>query len=211
MARGRLPLIPSAALLFIVLIQFQSPGIFADPAPLLRSDGGRPAMILPLVLSAPNSSRPPRSEFHRRLQGSEPGVSDARMRLYDDLLSNGYLICSFFIRILVLSFGFVPECRIRFRICACLKFELFVYLSLCWFFLCGILGVWRYYTTRLWIGTPPQEFALIVDSGSTVTYVPCFTCKHCGNHQVWIMQLPIGFLFEARITMWGNPIFYSLV
>ncbi|CAM8946903.1 unnamed protein product [Rhodiola kirilowii] len=25
-----------------------------------------------------------------------------------------------------------------------------------------------YYTTRLWIGTPPQEFALIVDTGSTV-------------------------------------------
>jgi hypothetical protein len=42
----------------------------------------------------------------------------------------------------------------------------------------------RYYTTRLYIGTPPQEFALIVDSGSTVTYVPCATCEQCGNHQV---------------------------
>lgn len=40
-----------------------------------------------------------------------------------------------------------------------------------------------YYTTRLHIGTPPQEFALIVDSGSTVTYVPCSTCEHCGIHQ----------------------------
>ncbi|XP_078427927.1 aspartic proteinase 36-like [Wolffia australiana] len=40
-----------------------------------------------------------------------------------------------------------------------------------------------YYTTRLMIGTPPQEFALIVDSGSTVTYVPCSTCQHCGLHQ----------------------------
>ncbi|XP_039015457.1 protein ASPARTIC PROTEASE IN GUARD CELL 2-like [Hibiscus syriacus] len=40
-----------------------------------------------------------------------------------------------------------------------------------------------YYTTRLWIGTPPQEFALIVDTGSTVTYVPCSSCTHCGNHQ----------------------------
>lgn len=45
----------------------------------------------------------------------------------------------------------------------------------CWF---------RYYTTRLYIGTPSQEFALIVDSGSTVTYVPCATCEQCGNHQV---------------------------
>ncbi|WCJ35518.1 Eukaryotic aspartyl protease family protein [Euphorbia peplus] len=40
-----------------------------------------------------------------------------------------------------------------------------------------------YYTTRLFIGTPPQEFALIVDTGSTVTYVPCSTCEHCGLHQ----------------------------
>ncbi|RWW04072.1 hypothetical protein BHE74_00023820, partial [Ensete ventricosum] len=39
-----------------------------------------------------------------------------------------------------------------------------------------------YYTTKLFIGTPPQEFALIVDSGSTVTYVPCSTCEQCGNH-----------------------------
>ncbi|KAE8672585.1 54S ribosomal protein L51 [Hibiscus syriacus] len=40
-----------------------------------------------------------------------------------------------------------------------------------------------YYTTRLWIGTPPQKFALIVDTGSTVTYVPCSTCENCGAHQ----------------------------
>ncbi|PIN24030.1 Aspartyl protease [Handroanthus impetiginosus] len=40
-----------------------------------------------------------------------------------------------------------------------------------------------YYTTRLWIGTPPQRFALIVDTGSTVTYVPCSTCERCGKHQ----------------------------
>ncbi|XP_019444898.1 PREDICTED: aspartic proteinase nepenthesin-1-like [Lupinus angustifolius] len=40
-----------------------------------------------------------------------------------------------------------------------------------------------YYTTRLWIGTPPQRFALIVDTGSTVTYVPCSNCQQCGTHQ----------------------------
>ncbi|KAH9603065.1 hypothetical protein KSS87_009472 [Heliosperma pusillum] len=28
-----------------------------------------------------------------------------------------------------------------------------------------------------------DEFALIVDTGSTVTYVPCNTCDQCGNHQ----------------------------
>ncbi|TYG69432.1 hypothetical protein ES288_D05G229900v1 [Gossypium darwinii] len=40
-----------------------------------------------------------------------------------------------------------------------------------------------YHTARLRIGSPPQEFALIVDTGSTVTYVPCSSCSHCGNHQ----------------------------
>ncbi|KAH0726784.1 aspartic proteinase-like protein 2 isoform X2 [Solanum tuberosum] len=40
-----------------------------------------------------------------------------------------------------------------------------------------------YYTTHIWIGTPPQKFALIVDTGSTVTYVPCSSCEKCGNHQ----------------------------
>ncbi|KAL0455158.1 UNVERIFIED_CONTAM: hypothetical protein Slati_0855000 [Sesamum latifolium] len=47
-----------------------------------------------------------------------------------------------------------------------------------------------YYTTRLWIGTPPQRFALIVDTGSTVTYVPCSTCEQCGKHQVFL-YLPV--------------------
>ncbi|KAL1354630.1 hypothetical protein HN51_006690 [Arachis hypogaea] len=87
--------------------------------------GSPPAMILPLHLSAPNSSNF-NFNHHRQLRGSHP---NARMRLHDDLLRNGY------------------------------------------------------YTTRLWIGTPPQRFALIVDTGSTVTYVPCSTCQHCGTHQ----------------------------
>ncbi|KAJ8640720.1 hypothetical protein MRB53_017414 [Persea americana] len=88
------------------------------------------AMVLPLALSI-NSSRPSIEGNFRRLVRRETihNTPDARMRLYDDLLANGY------------------------------------------------------YTTRLFIGTPPQEFALIVDTGSTVTYVPCSTCEQCGLHQ----------------------------
>ncbi|BBG95185.1 hypothetical protein Prudu_003660 [Prunus dulcis] len=40
-----------------------------------------------------------------------------------------------------------------------------------------------YYSTRVWIGTPPQKFALIVDTGSSVTSVPCSDCQRCGSHQ----------------------------
>lgn len=60
------------------------------------------------------------------------------------------------------------------------------------------MGFWgrfcRYYTTRLSIGTPPQEFALIVDTGSTVTYVPCSNCHKCGKHQVWFLSCFVCFL-----------------
>ena len=41
-----------------------------------------------------------------------------------------------------------------------------------------------YYYANVWLGSPPQQFALIVDTGSTVTYVPCATCSQCGKHQV---------------------------
>ncbi|TYH17824.1 hypothetical protein ES288_A05G221400v1 [Gossypium darwinii] len=92
----------------------------------------RPPTVLPLSLSSRNHSlhrhvdNLRRRLFQSKLSGSTP---NARLRLYDDLLSNGY------------------------------------------------------HTARLWIGSPPQEFALIVDTGSTVTYVPCSSCSHCGNHQ----------------------------
>ncbi|KAE8657063.1 Eukaryotic aspartyl protease family protein isoform 2 [Hibiscus syriacus] len=92
----------------------------------------RPPMVLPLRLSSRNHSLHRHVDnLRRHLQQSKlpRSTTNARTRLYDDLLSNGY------------------------------------------------------HTTRLWIGSPPQEFALIVDTGSTVTYVPCFSCSHCGDHQ----------------------------
>ncbi|GAV58771.1 Asp domain-containing protein [Cephalotus follicularis] len=87
------------------------------------------AMVLPLFLSPPNSSRTLPNPRRHLLKSDSHSHPNARMRLFDDLLVNGY------------------------------------------------------YTTRLWIGTPPQQFALIVDTGSTVTYVPCSTCEQCGHHQ----------------------------
>ncbi|CAA7055918.1 unnamed protein product [Microthlaspi erraticum] len=93
--------------------------------------GSRRPMVFPLFLSQSNASSPRSvSIHHRKLHNTDSKpLPHSRMRLYDDLLLNGY------------------------------------------------------YTTRLWIGTPPQMFALIVDSGSTVTYVPCSDCEQCGKHQ----------------------------
>ncbi|XP_022768689.1 aspartic proteinase-like protein 2 [Durio zibethinus] len=125
MARTWLHLTSSSLLILYSVIWFNLSAVDA------KNHHQRP-MVLPLHLSSRNHS------FHRHvdnlrrhLQQSELSRSspNARMRLYDDLLSNGY------------------------------------------------------YTTRLWIGTPPQEFALIVDTGSTVTYVPCSSCARCGKHQ----------------------------
>ncbi|XP_030949997.1 aspartic proteinase CDR1-like [Quercus lobata] len=101
---------------------------------LQGSTNPRRPMILPLYLSSSKTTSSSTSDrvvadHNRRQLRNSPPPPNARMRLYDDLLANGY------------------------------------------------------YTTRLWIGTPPQEFALIVDTGSTVTYVPCSNCGHCGKHQ----------------------------
>ncbi|KAK2650037.1 hypothetical protein Ddye_017526 [Dipteronia dyeriana] len=135
MARASIPLL--AALFGFSYYIHLSPAISLTPpsssssSAFLHGGGAatRPAMVLPLYLSPPNISRSV-ANSRRHLQRSGPNSHpNARMRLYDDLLLNGY------------------------------------------------------YTTRLWIGTPPQRFALIVDTGSTVTYVPCSTCEQCGRHQ----------------------------
>ncbi|KAL1195010.1 Aspartic proteinase 36 [Cardamine amara subsp. amara] len=93
--------------------------------------GSRRPMMFPLFLSQSNPSSSRSIPIHNRKlhKTDSKSLNHSRMRLYDDLLRNGY------------------------------------------------------YTTRLWIGTPPQIFALIVDSGSTVTYVPCSNCEQCGKHQ----------------------------
>lgn len=42
-----------------------------------------------------------------------------------------------------------------------------------------------YFYSSLYLGTPPKKFSVIVDTGSTMTYVPCSMCgQACGpNHQ----------------------------
>ncbi|XP_039121107.1 aspartic proteinase CDR1-like [Dioscorea cayenensis subsp. rotundata] len=113
------------------------------PRPLDRATSATALILLAahLLLALEHSSAPaflPLAFSKRRPDDAErrqlradllPDRPIARMRLYDDLLTNGY------------------------------------------------------YTARIWIGTPPQEFALIVDTGSTVTYVPCSPCDGCGSHQ----------------------------
>ncbi|EEF52314.1 Aspartic proteinase nepenthesin-1 precursor, putative [Ricinus communis] len=123
---------PSRSLIVIYypLILFFLDTVVVLSATDIPNHNHRP-MIIPLHLSTSNISshrKPFTSNYHRR-QLHNSDLPNAHMRLYDDLLSNGY------------------------------------------------------YTTRLFIGTPPQEFALIVDTGSTVTYVPCSTCEQCGKHQ----------------------------
>lgn len=111
-----------ATIAYLILLLLASP-ITGDPIhlDLIRSiQGGgnlsQTPMILPLVLSYPNSSRNWRAEYgtkkrfsRRHLQ--KAGASDAdaaRMRLYDDLLANGCVCdwsCFFFF--LLLSFLFI--------------------------------------------------------------------------------------------------------
>jgi hypothetical protein len=39
-----------------------------------------------------------------------------------------------------------------------------------------------YYYVTLHIGTPPQPFSAIVDTGSSVTAIPCAGCRRCSQH-----------------------------
>ena len=39
-----------------------------------------------------------------------------------------------------------------------------------------------YYSAELQVGTPPQRFSVIVDTGSSVTAIPCSGCVRCGKH-----------------------------
>ena len=46
----------------------------------------------------------------------------------------------------------------------------------------GDLIALGYFYAELKVGTPPQTFSLIVDTGSSVTAIPCTGCRDCGLH-----------------------------
>jgi hypothetical protein len=37
-----------------------------------------------------------------------------------------------------------------------------------------------YYYANIWLGTPPQKADVILDTGSSVTAIPCTGCTDCG-------------------------------
>ena len=48
----------------------------------------------------------------------------------------------------------------------------------------------RYFYATLQLGTPAKSFEVIVDTGSTITYVPCSQCgDQCGSHHAVRTQL----------------------
>jgi hypothetical protein len=49
--------------------------------------------------------------------------------------------------------------------------------------LSGALHTLGYYSTDVCLGSPPRCFDLIVDTGSSITAVPCSTCQKCGQHR----------------------------
>ncbi|KAL1514842.1 hypothetical protein AB1Y20_003927 [Prymnesium parvum] len=48
--------------------------------------------------------------------------------------------------------------------------------------LSGALHTLGYYSTDVCLGSPPRRYDLIIDTGSSVTAVPCASCRACGTH-----------------------------
>ena len=46
----------------------------------------------------------------------------------------------------------------------------------------GSIASAGYHYATVALGTPARSFEVIVDTGSTMTYVPCSSCTHCGSH-----------------------------
>lgn len=49
--------------------------------------------------------------------------------------------------------------------------------------LSGALHTLGYYSTDVCLGSPPKRYDLIIDTGSSITAVPCSSCRACGTHR----------------------------
>ena len=47
----------------------------------------------------------------------------------------------------------------------------------------GNLHTLGYFSAYVCAGTPQTKFDLIVDTGSSLTAMPCRDCTHCGTHR----------------------------
>ena len=49
--------------------------------------------------------------------------------------------------------------------------------------LTGALHTLGYYSTDVCLGVPGKRYDLIIDTGSSITAVPCSGCRQCGSHK----------------------------
>ena len=66
--------------------------------------------------------------------------------------------------------------------------------------------VCRYYYVEAGIGSPEVSFQLIVDTGSTLTYVPCADCgASCGKHDGHAPYDPTSSASSGGVGGRGDP------
>ncbi|KAK9808761.1 hypothetical protein WJX72_003142 [[Myrmecia] bisecta] len=69
----------------------------------------------------------------------------------------------------------------------------------------GAVKDYGYFYATLTLGTPAQAFAVIVDTGSTITYVPCASCgSNCGSHHKGVAFDPAASESSEKVTC-GTP------
>ena len=67
--------------------------------------------------------------------------------------------------------------------------------------LSGALHTLGYYSTDVCIGSPAKRYDLIIDTGSSVTAVPCSTCRQCGTHHCGVAGR-----FDLKRSSTGQPV-----
>ena len=88
--------------------------------------------------------------------------------------------------------GYLAPCEVK-----------FTYLSVS----CNITTLYRYFYATLQLGTPPTPFEVIVDTGSTITYVPCSQCgEQCGSHHAVGVDAMLSSMFIADCYMHADSV-----